>query len=294
MSDDRRGQILTATRTLLRAEDGGRALTIGRVAAVARVSRATVYRYFPDRATLLRAADAEAGGVPRWAPPRVRILEAALAVFGERGVHAATLPDIAARAELTLSGLHWHYKTKDALVADLAEYIPFLPTLTAEVAEATDDAVDLEAQLTRIAEVLLDLLERRRGLFRFILFEAEVYPEVARLALAHTAGRGLPLLARLFEEHARGGRLRPGSARARAQAFIGMFMSLALLRPAFAPLLAPDDRETAREYVAIMLRGVLAADVALEQPGTVAPDQPPGWPRDADAGRPHRSAELGQ
>jgi hypothetical protein len=38
-----------------------------------------------------------------------------------------------------------------------------------------------------------------------------------------------------------------------------MFMLLALLRPAFDAILAPDDRETAREYVQIMLRGVLAA-----------------------------------
>jgi AcrR family transcriptional regulator len=259
MDDHRRERILAATRELLSREDGGRALTIGQVAAAARVSRATVYRYFPDRATLPRSADAGDQHALPCAPPRVRILEAALAVFGERGVHAATLGDVAARAELTLSGLNWHYKTKDALVADLAQYIPFLPTLTAEVARAAADGADLEAQLTRVADVLLALLARHRGLFRFILFEAEVYPEVARLALAHTAGRGLPLLAQLFEQHAHNGTLRPGSAQARAQAFMGMFVALGLLRPAFAPLLADDDRQTAREYVAIMLRGILAA-----------------------------------
>jgi hypothetical protein len=38
-----------------------------------------------------------------------------------------------------------------------------------------------------------------------------------------------------------------------------MFMILAALRPAFASFLAADDRETAREYIRIMLRGVLAA-----------------------------------
>jgi hypothetical protein len=40
---------------------------------------------------------------------------------------------------------------------------------------------------------------------------------------------------------------------------MGMFALLALLRPAFDPLLAPDDRETAREYIRIMLRGIRAA-----------------------------------
>jgi AcrR family transcriptional regulator len=258
MRDNRRDRIVVAARDLLNQNNGRRALTIGRVAAAARVSRATVYRYFRDRPTLLRATSTSGGPAPDSAEPRVRILEAALELFGERGIHAATLGEIASRAGLSLSGLHWHYRNKDELVADLAQYIPLLPTIAAEVAEAGAEAADLELQLTRIADVILDLLERRRGLFRFILFEAEVYPDVARLALTHGVGRGLPLLVQLFEQHACSGSLRPGSAQARAQAFMGMFAALALLRPAFASLLAPDDRETAREYVEIMLRGVLA------------------------------------
>lgn len=44
----------------------------------------------------------------------------------------------------------------------------------------------------------------------------------------------------------------------RAQAFVSMFGMLGLLRPAFDSVLAPDDLETAREYVRILVRGVLA------------------------------------
>jgi AcrR family transcriptional regulator len=264
MNDDNtRERILATTRALLNQQDGEGAITVGKVAAAAHVSRATLYRYFPDKATLLRAASAPGGPAPNAATPRGRILEAALEVFNERGMHAATLGEIASRAGLSLSGLHWHYKNKDQLVADLAQYIPLLPTLVAEVAQAEAEGADLEAQLTRIATIALEVLERRRGLIRFLIFEAGLHSDVARLTATHTIGRALPLLARLFEHHAHADRLRPGSAQIRAQAFIGMFASLALLRPAFAPLLAPDDREAAREYIKIMLRGILAEECSV-------------------------------
>jgi AcrR family transcriptional regulator len=252
-----RERILAATRELLRQSEG-EIVTVGRVAAAAHVSRATLYRYFPDRVALLRAAGVEPGAITSATEPRVRILEAALDEFAERGVHKATLADVASRAGLSLSGLHWHYKNKDELVADLIQYIPLLPTLTEAVQDAAGTGADLEEQLTRLATVILGILERRGPLLRFILFEAAVYPEVARLAQTHTIGRVLPMLVRLFEAHARNGTLRPGSAQARAQAFLGMFLVLGVLRPTFAALLAPDDRATAREYVQIMLRGIVA------------------------------------
>src|SRR5919202_1033537 len=110
---DRRQQILTAARRLLDGAPGGRGVSVERVAEAARVSRATVYRYFPGPGALLAALGTVEG--PDRAPrdPRAQILEAALAVFLERGVHATTLRQIADRAGLSLSGLHWHFKNKD-------------------------------------------------------------------------------------------------------------------------------------------------------------------------------------
>src|SRR5688572_10422187 len=113
MGDHPRDRILEATRALLRQADEDRPVSVGQIAASAHVSRATVYRYFPDKTALLQAAGAgeASGALP--VEPRARILEAALEVFGERGVHASTLAEIAGRAGLSLSGLHWHFKNKD-------------------------------------------------------------------------------------------------------------------------------------------------------------------------------------
>ncbi len=251
---EQREHILDAARRLLATAPNERDVSMERVADAARLSRATVYRYFPSKAALVAAA--AANGAPRVADSRTKILEAALAVFGERGIHAATLQEIAARAGLSLSGLHWHFKNKDELVTALADRSVLLPTVAREVAAAPD--ADLETQLTHVAAAALQGLGRYRGLLRALLCEADVYPDVARLVATKTAGRGLPLLAELFEQHARRGTLRPGPARVRAQAFISMLAVLVLIRPALGELIPEDDQACTREYVQIMLRGVLA------------------------------------
>lgn len=259
MSVHPRDRILETTRDLLGRQPDARPVTIGQVAEAAHVSRATVYRYFADKTALLQAAGAGASDGALPIEPRARILETALDVFGERGIHAATLAEIASRAGLSLSGLHWHFKNKDELVAGIAESMPLMSTMMTESMRAGTDSADLETQLTTIAGVALRFIRRRRPLMRLILFETGIHPDVARIARTHTLGRLLPMLTTLFEQHARAGRVRPGSARARAQAFIGMMLLLATLRPAFDELLEPDDEVAAREYVQIMLRGIMAA-----------------------------------
>ena len=259
MSSHPRDRILEATRDFLRRSDEPRPVSVGQVAAAANVSRATIYRYFPDKTALLLAAGAgDAHTIPP-ADPRARILEAALDVFGERGIHAATLAEIASRAGLSLSGLHWHFKNKDELLAGIAESLPIAVTLMAEAMRAESDDADLESQLTRITAVALRFLAQRRALIRLVIFETGIHPDVARLARQHTIGRFLPMLTSVFERHARRGTIRPGSARARAQALLGMLVVPALLRPTFDDLLEPDDAVTAREHVQILLRGLLAA-----------------------------------
>jgi AcrR family transcriptional regulator len=259
MSDDKtRKRILSVTRQLLRQQEGINDITVGKVAAAAHVSRATLYRYFPDKAALLHAAGVDDEQLSTVVKPRVRILEAVIELASERGMHAATLEEIANRAGLSLSGLHWHYKNKDELVADLAQYLPFVPAMEAEVLQAEGEGADIEAQLTHLTGTLLNSMGKYREIARFAIFEAAVYPDITRLASNYTLGRALPLLGRLFAEYERKGDLCPGSAQVRAQAFFGMFMVLLLLRPAFSPLLAPDDEETAREYVDILLHGILA------------------------------------
>ncbi len=260
-----REHILSVTRDLLKGQSQGAEksdVTIAQVAAAAHISRATLYRYFANKAALFSAAGVKSGAALNSPTGRERILEAMLETVAERGMHGATLEEIAARADLSLSGLHWHFRNKDELIAALMQRLPLITSLAEEAAQAEKDEADVQAQLARIGAVLLEQGERYSGIVRLLLYEAMVYPDVAQIASAHSIGRFLPLLTQLFERHAVHGRLRPGSAQARAQAFFGMFVLLILLRPAFDGLLAPDDEQIAAEYIDILLHGILPSSQA--------------------------------
>jgi AcrR family transcriptional regulator len=274
-----RGRILAAARALTAASTSGRGATIGQVAGVAGVSRATVYRHFATRAGLRRAVrevDSEraphsgGNGAVAWTP-REQILEAALAIFEERGLHATTLRHVAERAGLSLSGVHWYFKNKGELVAALADYLRVMPTIVAEAALAGDAAApDLETQLARIAESIAEALSGRGGFLRLAICEAVHHPDVARLAMQHTVGRALPLVASIFDEHVRRGTVSPGPSLVRAQAFMGMVVSRILLDPLVGPLL-PDLGACSREYVHVMVRGVLESEARSAMSSRAAP-----------------------
>jgi AcrR family transcriptional regulator len=235
----------------------GRLASTAQIAAAAGVSRATLYRYFPSRAGLVAAAGqpAMAAGATAGAARRT-VIEAALEVFGERGIHAATLKEIAARAGLTLSGLHWHFKNKEELVGGVVDSLPLLPTLRDEASQA--GTADLGRQLGHIAGVVLSTMQARPDLFRLVLCEGNLYPDVRRMFVEQGAGRALPVLAGIFEEHARRGELRPGPSRVRATAFMSLLAMLNLLRPILDHLIPMDDAAVVGEYIQIVLRGVLA------------------------------------
>jgi AcrR family transcriptional regulator len=222
-----------------------------------------VYRYFPDKGALFAAASetlnhAEAPPVVPAADARTHVLEAALTVFSTRGIHATTLREIAEQAGLSLSGLQWHFKNKEELVAAIADHLRLLPVVTAEAeAAASDAAPDLESQLTHIAQTVLATFRERPGMLRLVICEAQVYPDVARLASTQIVQRAFPLLTRIFEMHARRGTLRPGPAAVRAHAFISLLYMLILTRPIIGSLL-PDDETCVREHVQLLLHGVTA------------------------------------
>jgi AcrR family transcriptional regulator len=246
---------------MLAEADEGRGLSVDQVAQRAHVSRATVYRHFPGRNALARAA---AGPDARGLGPRDQIIEAALAVILHRGLHVTTLREVADRAGVSLSGLHWHFKNKLELFAGVADYMRVLPTIAEEASHA-DDA-DLEEQLTRIADVALATFRERPGLVRIIFCDTMAYPQVAHLFMTQVTGRALPLLSGLFEAHVRRGTARPGPAAARAQAFMSTILMYVMLSPLLGDLL-PDEQTCVREYVQIFVRGINTQPAVPNQTG---------------------------
>jgi AcrR family transcriptional regulator len=69
------------------------------------------------------------------AASRARILDAARALFAERGFAACRVADVARRAEMSPGNVYWHFDSKEAILREiLAQGFGSLETMTAEVA----------------------------------------------------------------------------------------------------------------------------------------------------------------
>jgi AcrR family transcriptional regulator len=123
--------------------------------------------------------------MPRPATPAAatadRILEAAYAVFAERGYAGATSLAIATRARVSKRSLYEQFGSKAGLVAGLIE------RRTAEVTGPMNRPVPstlagLEAALREIGAVILETLTRpsTMTIWRLVMLEAGRAPELAR------------------------------------------------------------------------------------------------------------------
>ena len=57
-------------------------------------------------------------------PTKERILQAAAEVFAERGFEGASTREIAAKAQVNISSLHYHWASKDALYIAIVARVP--------------------------------------------------------------------------------------------------------------------------------------------------------------------------
>ena len=76
---------------------------------------------------------------------RARILEAALAVFRERGFESATMRGVAARAEVAVGAAYYYFDSKDAIV--MAFYDRAQQEMVPVIEGLLDNAKTLEARL---------------------------------------------------------------------------------------------------------------------------------------------------
>jgi AcrR family transcriptional regulator len=79
---------------------------------------------------------------------RARILEAALAVFRERGFHAATMREIATKAEVAVGAAYYYFDSKDSIV--MAFYERSQSEMSPAVNAMLDASKTLEARLKAV------------------------------------------------------------------------------------------------------------------------------------------------
>ena len=116
---------------------------------------------------------------------KVAILDVAMQLFTEVGVHATSLGDIAGRAELSKGTLYYYYQAKDQLIEDIAQLHTAKIT---DILYAWIDTLDRDSQPIFAIEDLLDRLKTDPRMIRL------------HVALAAEAALGNEILQRKFAE----------------------------------------------------------------------------------------------
>lgn len=109
---------------------------------------------------------------------RLRLMQAAERLFGERGLHAVTLKEInAAAGQRNESALHYHFGSKQRLVQAILDHrvaaVDAVRAARVEALTAARATGDLKSVIRATFEPLTGLLDTEEGV-RFVRFAAQV------------------------------------------------------------------------------------------------------------------------
>jgi AcrR family transcriptional regulator len=196
---------------------------------------------------------------------RERILDAALAVFAEKGYAGATTRGIARTARVNEVTLFRRFGSKKALFAAVvAERFP-LAQISQRVSADEDSPV--EALLVGNAKAVLSVLRSNRHMFMMILGDMWRSPVAREAVSEHGIEKGVRLVEGVIGALMDQGRLRRGDPEVTARALRGMVQSYFLTRDLLAgaqPDPAEDDRMLTG-FVRIFLDGARAEVMGIDQ-----------------------------
>jgi len=186
---------------------------------------------------------------------KVRILEAALRAFSEKGYLGATTREIAGKAGVAELTLFRHFTSKEKLFEEVIRNYSFLPALKGllpEIAEMT-----YKGALTMIAVRFLKTLDARKEMIQIMHSEMHRYPgKVHKVYHAFIDGL-IETLASYFTSMQKKRTLKTFDAEAGARAFLGMFFSFfnvqeLMMRKRYRSV---DTDRTVKEFVKIFIEG---------------------------------------
>ncbi len=116
---------------------------------------------------------------------RQRIIDAAIAVFLERGVSRSTLEHIALQAKVTRGAVYWHFKNKTEIFHAIRDRV-FLPLIdrmgdTLAISSQTDDIDALTQIENSLCDTINELNENieLRQIYEIIMIKCEYVGEFA-------------------------------------------------------------------------------------------------------------------
>lgn len=184
---------------------------------------------------------------------RHRLLEAARAEFGEKGIEAATTRGIAERAGCNEVTLFRHFESKQKLLAAVVQEtsVEFL----AWCGEVGEFSGDLQRDLERIARVYNESLERCEGMARALIGEGRRRPTLVKELIGDVLEPFHRTIAGYLESHKKSGRVRADADCMAAAEVLTSTLMGGLLRRSSG--LSKLDRDGwIRSTVDLMARGV--------------------------------------
>lgn len=156
------------------------------------------------------------------------IVQAALAVIGEKGVHGLTIAEIASRAQMSDANIYRHFRGKQDILAALSDFIG-----REVLGKATRVAAGKKKALDKLGAIFrshIALIAANPGLPRFI-FSEELHLGDRQLAAAITGRMAnyVAILSAIIAEGREAGEFRRGIApRETAVVLLGMIQFTAL------------------------------------------------------------------
>ena len=158
---------------------------------------------------------------------REEIVQAALQIIGEKGVHGLTITEIAGRAGMSDANIYRHFTGKQEILAALGDFIS-----EAVMGKATEIAVGSGSALEKLSTIFrshIALIAAHPGLPRF-MFSEEIHlgdPHLAQSMADKMTGYA-QTLSKLIAAGIEAGEIRPLSPRETALTLLGMVPFTAL------------------------------------------------------------------
>jgi AcrR family transcriptional regulator len=189
------------------------------------------------------------------------ILDAALALFVEKGFAATRLEDVALRAGLSKAAIYLYFEDKTALFQGVVRQAiaSNLGTVEAMLGNHRGAVADL---LPRILEFMAGRIEHTplAAVAKLVISESRAFPEIGRFYLKEVIGRGLPLLEGLIRRGIAQGEFRPVDPAMTVRSLVGAMLLAGIWRTVFEPLGGEklDVTALARHHADLMLRALKA------------------------------------
>src|SRR5262245_224977 len=184
------------------------------------------------------------------------ILDAALALFVEKGFAATRLDDVARRAGLSKAAIYLYFEDKTALFQGVVRQAVAANLGTVE-AMLNAHRGPIAPLLPRILEFMAGRIEETPlpAVAKLVISESRAFPAIGRFYLKEVIGRGVPLLEGLIRRGIAQGEFRQVDPAMTVRSIIGPMLLAGIWRTVFEPIGSEklDVRALARHHADLIL-----------------------------------------